>query len=61
MRLHPGSNLLVFGSTEDRYAVASGLLPPGSLASLERAVAHSSQFRLWYHNREAAIYQLVKP
>jgi hypothetical protein len=61
MNLYSHSGYLVFASSEYRYATATSLLPAGSLASLQRAVAHSSRFRLWYHNRDASIYQLVKP
>ena len=34
-------------------------LPRGSLAALERAVADSPAFRLWYRNSDARIYAVV--
>jgi hypothetical protein len=61
MNLYSHSGYLVFASSEYRYAAATSLLPAGSLASLQRAVAQSGRFRLWYRTRDASIYQLVNP
>ena len=59
MQLYSRSDFLVFAATETRYSVATGLTPAGSLPSLERAVARSSRFRLWYRAPDARIYHLV--
>jgi hypothetical protein len=54
------SGFLVFFSTADRYATTSGLLPAGSLVSLEQAVRSSPRFHLWFRASDARIYQVVK-
>jgi hypothetical protein len=36
------------------------VLPKGSLDRLERALARSKRFRVWYRNDDTAIYQLVQ-
>jgi hypothetical protein len=61
MHLYSHRNFLVFATSETRYSVATGLALPGSLQSLERAVAGSSRFRLWYRAPDTRIYQLVEP
>jgi hypothetical protein len=61
MDLYSHRNFLVFASSVTRYSVATRLALPGSLQSLERAVARSSRFRLWYRAPDARIYQLVGP
>ena len=61
MRWYSRSDFLVFFSTADRYATASGLLPAGSLSSLEAAVRNSPRFRLWFNASDARIYEVVKP
>jgi hypothetical protein len=35
------------------------LLPAGSLDRLELALGRSREFRVWYRNDDATIYQLV--
>lgn len=50
---------IVFASTGYTYASVHELTPPGALASLERAVASSARFRLWYATKDARIYELV--
>jgi hypothetical protein len=61
MHLYSHSDFLVFAPSEVRYAVATRLVPAGSLESLERAVAGSSGFRLWFRASDVSIYQLVEP
>ncbi len=53
------SGFLVFSTTEYRYTAVQRLTPPGALEDLERAVASSGEFRLWYATPDAHIYQLV--
>ena len=52
------NGFLVFSSSQMEYASVFGLTPPGQLANLERAVAGSPRFRLWYRNKDVRIYQL---
>jgi hypothetical protein len=53
------SGFIVFASTGYEYATVHGLAPPGALLGLERAVASSERFRLWYTTTDARIYELV--
>jgi hypothetical protein len=41
------------------YSDVFDLLPRGSLDRLERALARSKRFRVWYRNDDTTIYQLV--
>jgi hypothetical protein len=50
---------IVFDKDETTYAEVFRLTPPGALASLEKAVAQSPDFRLWYDNGVVRIYELV--
>ena len=50
---------IVFDKDETTYAEVFRLTPPGALGRLEHAVAHSSDFRLWYDNKVVRIYELV--
>jgi hypothetical protein len=59
MHLYSRSDFLVFAPTVTRYAVANRLLPAGSAESLQRAVASSSQFSLWYAAADVHIYRLL--
>jgi hypothetical protein len=52
---------LVFAPTEFNYAKVFHLSPPGALQSLERAVASSPRFRLYYHDADTRIYELLPP
>jgi hypothetical protein len=61
MRWYSHNDFLVFFSTADLYATTSGLLPAGSLSSLEAAVRKSPRFRLWFSAPDARIYQVVTP
>jgi hypothetical protein len=53
------SGFLVFSGTQVQYALVFRLSPPGQLPALERAVAASPRFRLWYDAGHVQIYQLV--
>jgi hypothetical protein len=53
------SGFLVFSGTEFQYASVFRLSPPGQLPALERAVAASPRFRLWYDAGHVRIYQLI--
>jgi hypothetical protein len=50
---------IVFAKDETAYAELYRLTPPGALGHLEAAVARSPDFRLWYGNRDARIYELI--
>ena len=51
---------VVFSTTQTEYAHVYQLVPDGALDNLERAVADSPHFRLFYGNKDARIYQLVR-
>ena len=51
---------LAFTKDETAYAQVEGITPPGALGHLEAAVARSPDFRLWYGNTDAQIYELVE-
>jgi hypothetical protein len=48
-----------FSKNETAFAEVMRLTPPGALEDLERAVARSPRFRLFYTNPDVRIYQLV--
>lgn len=50
---------LVFAATETEYSKVFRLTPKGALASLERAVVASPQFRLVYSAKDTRIYRLL--
>lgn len=50
---------IVFAKDETAYAQVMNITPAGALAHLEAAVAQSPDFRLWYANQDAQIYELV--
>lgn len=52
------TGFVVFATTGYRFAELQEVTLPGALASLERAIATSSQFRLWYANADVRIYEL---
>jgi hypothetical protein len=58
MRGYSASSFLVFSTTGYHYASVHALTPPGALESLERAVASSPRFGLWYGSGDARIYRL---
>jgi hypothetical protein len=59
--LHYGpTGFLIFSTSQENYARMFQLTPPGALHNLERAVARSPRFRLWYGNPDARIYELVR-
>lgn len=53
------SAYLVFSTSQYKYASIFGTTPSGSLESLQRAVASSPRFRLWYSNADTRIYRAV--
>lgn len=50
---------LIFATTETTAAEVLGITPPGAIPSLEKAVATSGQFTVWYSSPNARIYQLT--
>jgi hypothetical protein len=50
---------LVFSKDETAYGEIMGITPHGALGHLEAAVARSSDFRLWYSNRDVQIYEMT--
>jgi hypothetical protein len=50
---------LAFTKAETVFAEVLRITPPGALSHLEAAIAGSRQFRLWYGNQDAQIYELV--
>lgn len=53
------TGFLVFSKSQTEYAQVFRLTPPGQLQNLERAVARSPRFRLWYASGDTRVYQLV--
>lgn len=51
---------ITFSKDQTAYAEAFRLTPPRALEHLESAVARSPDFRLWYRNKDAQIYELVE-
>jgi hypothetical protein len=52
---------VAFTKSETLYSEIFNITPNRALVHLQAAVAHSPRFRLWYHNRDARIYQLISP
>lgn len=50
---------LIFSTSQENYARMFQLTPPNALHDLERAVAQSPRFSLWYGNPDARIYELA--
>jgi len=59
VRQYSRSGFVEFSTTGYRYAATHELTPPGALRSLERAVAASRQFRMWYYGPDVRIYELI--
>ena len=59
IRQYSNKGFLVFSKTQDRFTQLQELTPPGALENLERAVAASPDFRLWYSTRDARIYEMM--
>jgi hypothetical protein len=57
----PGGVYLALGADQDVYAEMLGFMPKGALASLDRALAGSPRWRVFYRDRDAVIYQLRPP
>lgn len=51
---------IVFSKNGTTYAEVFRITPPRALAHLEAAIARSPDFRLWYDNKDARIYELVE-
>jgi hypothetical protein len=51
---------IVFSEKGFTYARIFRMALPGSLVHLEAAIAKSPNFRLWYRNKAARIYELVQ-
>jgi hypothetical protein len=52
------SGFVVFSTTGYQYAAIHDLTPPGALQNIERAIATSPRFALWYSTSDARIYRL---
>jgi len=50
---------LVLSKGQEVYADVMGLSPPGSLARLDRALAESPDWQVFYRNTDAVIYRLA--
>ncbi len=53
------SGYISFTKDEIAYAQDLGITPVGALGHLERAVARSPKFRLWYANKDVQIYEMI--
>jgi hypothetical protein len=54
-----GDMYLSLSTDQQVYVEVLGLMPSGSLANLDRALASSSEWQLFYRNGDAVIYQFV--
>ena len=54
-----GSHYLVLSTGQQVFAEVLGLLPPGSLASLDVVIGHSADWKLFYRNPDAVIYRFA--
>lgn len=54
------AGFVAFSTTQYRFAETKEITEPGALGNLERAIASSSSFRLWYANRDTRIYELAR-
>jgi hypothetical protein len=59
IRQYSKNGFIVFSTSEDLFTRLQELTPPGALENLERAVASSPHFHLWYSTSDARIYKLV--
>jgi len=55
----PGKVYLSLSADQDVYAEVLGYMPKGSIAALDRALADSPQWRVFFRNRDAVIYEFV--
>jgi len=55
----PGKVYLSLSADQDVYAEVLGYMPKGSIAGLDRALADSPQWRVFFRNRDAVIYEFV--
>ncbi|HYX44739.1 MAG TPA: hypothetical protein VE760_06815, partial [Acidimicrobiales bacterium] len=56
-----GGRYLALGKGQQVYADVLGLLPGGSFSRLDRALAASPDWRVYYRNADAVIYRLLRP
>jgi hypothetical protein len=54
-----GDVYLSMSTDQQVYAEVLGLMPPGALAGLDRALASSGEWRLFYRNGDAVIYRFL--
>ena len=57
----PGGRYLVLSTGQEVFAEVLGLTPPGSLANLDRALAASPSWEVFYRNQDAVIYRSLTP
>ncbi|MHB8669981.1 MAG: HEAT repeat domain-containing protein [Acidimicrobiales bacterium] len=55
-----GSHYLILSTGQAFYSEVLGLLPRGSLASLDEALKRSPDWRVFYRTRDAVIYRLAR-
>jgi len=55
----PAGLYLSLGRDQDTYAEVLGYFPKASLANLDRALAESPQWQIFYRNGDAVIYEFV--
>jgi hypothetical protein len=58
LRQYSPRGYVAFSTTQYRFAAIKELTAPGALGNLERAIASSTHFHLWYVNRDTRIYEL---
>ncbi|MEN3314725.1 MAG: hypothetical protein V7605_959, partial [Acidimicrobiaceae bacterium] len=54
-----GDVYLFLSADQDLYSEVLGLLPKGSIAGLDRALAASPDWRVFYRDRDAVIYRFL--
>jgi hypothetical protein len=59
LRSYQRNAYLIFATTETETAEVLGLTPRAAIPALERAVASSGQFTLWYSSPNTRIYELT--
>jgi hypothetical protein len=61
VRTYSSRGYLVFSKSQYTYAEFFHSVPAGSLQGLQRAVAGSRDFTLWFSNADARIYRIISP
>lgn len=59
IKQYSSAGYIAFSKEQTAYAEVFRLTPPGAMSSLEAAIGRSPDFRLWYGNRDARIYELT--